>query len=361
MWKNKTPYKFFVLTSVAIAVLILFQLNEFKVFDGDHKFTEAVLKDIDNISDEEAVSFFLKENIEDLLHRSEVGGTIEAVQYAVSRGKLKFVNCHNLLHIVGHEAYQIYSGDLNRLVKHLTPMCHYAYEHGVDAEIVSSGEAGKFNKLREWCGLIKSQSGNENSLCYHGAGHAFMRGNIGDIETALRQCEKIDPSGDPSNCWAGVFSEFGALLLGYDSDTGLSIQGKRLASNPFVPSLKFCESLELRHREPCVSQLTKTVVDVNDAPRYFIACSQPGYGLETKKICTRFFSFFYFDQRLHFQEKVDIPEAVFKLSEPLQKEFISGALQGFTEAKQSGLTRDEVSFCKTFRSDSDSAFCLSLL
>jgi len=361
MWKNKIYFRLIILGLGATTILVTFQLRELKIFDRSYRFKETVIKEISKTSDEEAIFSFIRENIEDLLQNSGVEETVEIVQYAVERGKMKFVYCHNLLHIVGHEAYQVYSGDLNRLAEHLTPMCQYAYEHGVDAEIVSSGEAGKFNKLREWCGLIKSQSGNENSLCYHGAGHAFMRGNIGDIETALRQCEKIDPSGDPSNCWAGVFSEFGALLLGYDSDTGLSIQGKRIVSNPFVPPLKFCESLELRHREPCVSQLTKTVVDVNDAPRSFIACSQPGYGLETKKICTRFFSFFYFDQRLHFQEKVDIPEAVFKLSEPLQKEFISGALQGFTEAKQSGLTRDEVSFCKTFRSDSDSAFCLSLL
>src|SRR3989344_8653903 len=120
MWGNKTSYNFIVLGLAAIAILIFFQLDEFKIFNSGHRFKEAVLKEIDSTRDEEAVFSFLKKNIEDLLHRSGIGGTIEAVQYAVSREKLKFVNCHTLLHIIGHESYQIQFGNLVRLGEYLT-------------------------------------------------------------------------------------------------------------------------------------------------------------------------------------------------------------------------------------------------
>lgn len=325
---------------------------------ADARSLAEVTRTIDGASREHEVFAYLYDNIETLLPTIGIGGAIEAVQYSVSEGKLTFAHCHAVLHIVGHIAYRLEGGDLEALRRYTNPMCQGAYDHGVEAEIAAAGEA-KFPELVAWCEMrLPDGADAAGAYCYHGAGHEFMRESIGSIETALSWCDRIDPSRDPANCWAGVFSEFGALALGVDSDTGEPIPGERLVSNPFTPPLEFCENLPEKYLESCVSQLTKTVVDIHDAAQSLSACSLPSYVPKTQEVCTRFFSFFYFDQRLNVDERAEVPEVVFELPAPLRRAFIEGAMQAFTEANQSGLARDVRPFCEEFPSENDQTFCV---
>lgn len=314
---------------------------------------------IANAPSESDAFAYLKDHAETLLPQIGIDGMSEIVSYAVAERKLTFAHCHSALHIIGHVSYEAEGRDLNALARYISPACQGAYAHGVEAEIALLG-ASAFPQLREWCAIReRTGPGGGGPYCYHGAGHEFMRENLGDIESALALCDAIDPERDPGNCWAGVFSEFGALSMGMDNDTGLQIPGEPLAVNPFSPPLEFCERLEEKYHEACTSQLTKTVVNIADPEGSLKACAHPSYTAATREICVRVFGFFYFDDGLTDPE-TSVPEPVFALHAKLQEAFIRGAMMAFTQATQSGMEVSSAAFCEAFSASGQKAYCLSV-
>lgn len=112
--------------------------------------------------------------------------------------------CHDLVHIIGHEAYKKY-GDLGEALKFRDELCNSGYIHGViESYLLESKDV--FTSMKTMCNAYKLGS-FISWECYHGAGHGVMYYTNNNLPRALQMCSQYSASFARSSCINGVFME----------------------------------------------------------------------------------------------------------------------------------------------------------
>lgn len=302
----------------------------------------------------------IRNNLPTIIKQGGIDGALTLVNKALKEERIPLFRCHPLIHLIGHQAYEQYKKDFDLMAQHVNNVCYSAYQHGVEGQIVIEGGNVR-EELKKFC--IASKKMDPSSLCYHGAGHAFLQITL-NIEKALAFCDTLErvgdiPEADNSNCYAGIFSEYGNRAQNYDGDTGENFPGPPLVGFPFGHPLEFCRFFAPKYQEACDRQLTKLLEDPVDVTKSIQNCLFEGYPEETKARCIEIVGYHYAVNTLSHDDTVIPPSLIFSLPKNLRQRFIIGVKTIFTVTELSGLKKDLRAFCMNFEQEEDKRFCLS--
>lgn len=163
-------------------------------------------------------------------------------------------SCHEIVHSLGHAAYEKYSGFAEAL-KFQNELCNSGYLHGI-IESHFSLSNNIFNTLSTICKDYKDNTfvGWE---CYHGVGHGLMFYTENDLNKSISLCESYNNSSKTSSCINGVFME--------NFNTNQKIHPSKFldSANPFYP----CFEQKANHKTDCYTY----------APTYFLSLNKNDY------------------------------------------------------------------------------------
>jgi hypothetical protein len=183
---------------------------------------------------------------------------VSAVVDATKQGLISSDECHDLLHILGHQAFRQYGTDFTAMLVANPGIntCNGGFIHGIEAEILLSGDNVK-QTLWGFCSAEKAAQQNDGP-CFHGVGHAAFE-LYENVPRALAVCDELagGPEPDLTNCYRGVFSQLDSDLAGVDANSGVAIRPMTFsfvsAKNPYA----LCDELALKYKNSCYSQLAQ--------------------------------------------------------------------------------------------------------
>jgi len=301
---------------------------------------------------------YVNYHIGEIVKRDGVDGAVALVMGMFNRKVIDMGGCHTLLHLVGHQAYGYFRGDMDRLARVDWRLCGGAYEHGVEAQIVDSSPDA-IKDLRRFCEAMRRAS-TPGTPCYHGAGHAFMGRSL-DVLGSLQGCDNlIEPTAkDLSECYKGVFSESAFRIQGVDGDTGLPISGSPPIALTSTGPLDICQSLPEKYQESCGLQLSRVVAG-SDIENSLSECLKGSYAINLRAACVQNMSAIFAQRGLFQADIVLVPKVVHSLGSSLRRAYMRGALGEFRAFEQSGHAKDWTVFCKSFPAPDDQAYCKEL-
>jgi hypothetical protein len=138
------------------------------------------------------------------------------------------LNCHDIAHDIGHQAYELYGfseamtfSNPNHLKHALVQyICAGGYMHGIVEELFLHQPEFKAQP-DPICAAVPDA---DRASCYHGVGHALMFSENRNVSAALQDCRNIKQSSDMYRCFEGTWMELfwgntdhaGPNLLGWD-------------------------------------------------------------------------------------------------------------------------------------------------
>jgi hypothetical protein len=117
--------------------------------------------------------------------------------------------CHQLIHVVGREAYFKYGSLANAYTKG-DAFCWSGYYHGVTEQAIGDLGAERMRKeANNVCAELaaKQKYSFDHYNCVHGLGHGFMTVESFDLFKALKTCDVLKDSWERSSCYGGAFME----------------------------------------------------------------------------------------------------------------------------------------------------------
>ncbi|TSC87144.1 MAG: hypothetical protein G01um10148_249 [Parcubacteria group bacterium Gr01-1014_8] len=210
-----------------------------------------------SVKGESDVMDMMRRDLPGIVDEKGAAFVVNVVDSLIKKKMITIDDCHLLLHLVGHKAYQEHGSDFESMLGvNKKRICLNAFVHGIEAEIASKGDKAE---IWRFCAFTENEH-IQNGPCYHGVGHSIFE-RTKDIHGSLTYCDSLTggPEQDLSNCYRGVFSELGAQVDGYDTNTGLSIQPLDLVSQGFYVDkpYAYCSRLSARYQDSCYSQLSK--------------------------------------------------------------------------------------------------------
>jgi len=183
-------------------------------------------------------------------------------------------DCHGYVHLIGEEAYRLFSQGNEIALTSKTAYCGYGFYHGfMETLLLSSGDMAE---ARSFCAYVDRQlsakrSGAANA-CYHGIGHGTVDGGDprawGSIEAmlapGLEVCRKVSETEFQEYlCATGAFNAIEILSLNRRYEIS------HLNNDPF----SICHTQLPLHKEPCYTNMIPAVLrltndDVSEAARY---------------------------------------------------------------------------------------------
>jgi hypothetical protein len=170
--------------------------------------------------------------------------------------------CHDLSHLIGEEAYDIFFEGKEITLTSKTYYCGYGFYHGFMEQLLHT--TGSLEEAREFCAYADSQltgqTGDVGGSCYHGIGHGVVDGgdprNWGDVQAViapgLELCENVgDTDTQIDRCASGVFN---SLAIAFNNSSyGLSINKE----DPYW----ICEK-QTKHyfKKPCYEEMNTIVM-----------------------------------------------------------------------------------------------------
>lgn len=186
--------------------------------------------------------------------------------------------CHELAHHIGRAAAHHY-GSIPAAYEFGDPVCGAAYFHGV-AEGVVSGSAAPGLNVDAFCSGIRDPVLLEHRRidCAHGVGHGLMVVHGGDLNAALRDCDRHTSERDRDACHAGVFMALHAAAA-RPGESPSSLDPDR----PLHP----CPTLARAHQDQCLQRQTSYALHVlgDDFAAVFSLCGELPIG--TRPACHR--------------------------------------------------------------------------
>jgi len=133
-------------------------------------------------------------------------------------------DCHGYVHIIGEEAYKLFSENKDMELTSKTYYCGYGFYHGFMETLLHT--SGNIQKAREFCAYVDKQLTEQvkgaEAACYHGIGHGAVDGGDprywGDIEgmikPSIEMCELVaETEFQLYICATGVFNAIDILSL----------------------------------------------------------------------------------------------------------------------------------------------------
>lgn len=158
------------------------------------------------------------------------------------------LDCHPLLHELGHAAYTYYGGYAKAIV-YQNELCDSGYTHGVLESYLSS--APDINQaLQTACSA--SMSMFDQWQCYHGLGHGVMLVSLENIAHSTALCNTLPTPFSQNACVNGVFMQHFVVT---DHD------GSVPKTNP--TSLKDCAAQPAMYKPTCYNYAPSAYLTVN--------------------------------------------------------------------------------------------------
>lgn len=273
------------------------------------------------------------------------------------QGVISNDQCHGLLHYVGHAAYSETPYDYDAILSVVEgTTCLGGYLHGVEAEIVLQS-SNVIEEVQNFCRYQKEKQVNPGP-CFHGVGHAAAELYNYDVPKALALCDSLagGPEDDLTNCYRGIFSEVGNVVVGYDGHTGLGIDTIPIAGLDPKDPFSYCNTFETKHRSSCKSQLMKIFL-TGDTSTWFDSCLNKALDTQTRNICVNIASGVLVRGELSFEDTVILPKTINLFDIDTQKVAVLGSAEAFSGYFNDNSTKDWHTFCTSFTNSKVKEYC----
>lgn len=145
------------------------------------------------------------------LTRQGLGASLDLLDRAAAEDSAVLRDGHQLAHALGRLAVEQRGADAS-VIAECRPSFASGCFHGVVEALVEARGRVDMVELRRMCGAAGSEERPGPVYeCIHGVGHGML-GSVGDLETALRDCDSLEPALD-AWCRDGVFTEGLGLVL----------------------------------------------------------------------------------------------------------------------------------------------------
>jgi hypothetical protein len=303
----------------------------------------------------------LRRDIGQLARAEGIAQAIQVVARAAATRHVGIDDCHLLLHLIGHEAYQLHANDWDTLfAANSGHICIGGYLHGIEAEIAA---AGTKEELFSFCALTKER-GLGNGPCYHGAGHSMFERSK-HVAASLAFCDGLrdGPEPDLSNCYRGVFSELGNQMLGVDSNTNFPTAPFVEPAQGIDPAHPFalCTSLAEAYQHSCYSQLTKVFYRSADKLPSIIRCLGAAPVRMAEGLCAEILAGIAARNMVDEGTLADAPSLVNAVPSSLQLVALRGIREGYTAGESSHVPLPLwENICASLTASSTQAACFTL-
>lgn len=187
-----------------ILIVIVFFVSVFIALTYQHRHIadDRLVKSTLVYSDQDDLIAILTKILNDTNPRA----AIEELKAVTEEDPSVLANCHEIIHELGHEAYEKYNSFAVAMSYH-DSFCTSGYTHGVIEQLF--GEAEDINDLdRSLLTICKDIQDQFLSWeCYHGIGHGLMFYFGNNVSTAISYCDKFATYDEQSACANGVFME----------------------------------------------------------------------------------------------------------------------------------------------------------
>lgn len=278
--------------------------------------------------------------------------SVEVVAKAFQTKVIGIDECHQLMHLVGHEAYQKYGNDFESALKaNQGRLCLSGYTHGIEAQAATSRDR---EQLFVFCKLLKERGLNDGP-CYHGAGHSAFE-YTKNVRDSLLFCDSLagGPEQDLTNCYRGIFSEVGNAMNGNDANTSTAIAplvDREQSIDPEKPFL-VCDMLAKTYQDSCYSQVTKVLYKSNDKISSIKSCLRASPELRIQRMCAQIMAGVAARNILDTGTITDLAKFVTSVPRSLQNNVMTGVYDGLEGHRLSGGEYPTMTnFCKLLPDD----------
>ena len=303
----------------------------------------------------------LETEIVDIMANHGVDAGFAIVREAEAQQIIDNDGCHAILHYVGHAAYNTYRDDFAAITAPVEgTKCIGGYVHGVEAEILLASD-NPIEDIKRFCAYT-----NERNLtptyCYHGVGHAAAELYDYNPHQALATCDALlgGPEDNLRNCYRGVFSEIGNVILGVDGHTGR--ERDRVAVFGLDPQEPYtwCNTFGEQYQSSCKSQLTKLLTTELNMSDWLLPCLENSLTTADQNICVNIVIANYVRGQLSFSISTSLPTQVNEL--PLEQQHIAilGALESFSGYQTDKKERSWEPICSSFLNSSIASACAEM-
>jgi hypothetical protein len=215
---------------------------------------------------------------QDLVYDSGVEAAFAALKDESSKERFVKDNCHQLTHVIGRAAANLYADEVASTYSRGDDFCGSGYYHGAMETIVAN--IGAENVLDEADGICADVREQQNrSLnhrnCAHGLGHGFMGLYQNELFEALQACDPLPEEWEREHCSGGVFMQ---NMMDEDNPSNPSKYLK--ADRPFYP----CTEVKSEYKPQCYSRHTAYALKVqgNDFAEVFDLCGKVEDGFRSR-------------------------------------------------------------------------------
>jgi len=242
-------------------------------------------------------------------------------------------DCHDLSHVIGEEAYRVFSEQKSMVLSSKTYYCGYGFFHGFMETLLQT--TGNAEEARDFCAYADTQlagkTGDAGGSCYHGIGHGTVDGgdprNWGNAKAVIAQgldiCERVGSTDTQiDRCASGVFN---SLAIAYNSSSyGLSLPRE----NPYG----ICkEQAKPYFKKPCYEEMNTTVIRLGnsfaDAARHIESIGEDVYANYAMEALAGYAVFFYPKYSDPGQQIADCRSLQARLRIPCIKGFAAGRVE----------------------------------
>ena len=206
----------------------------------------------------------LQKRYQDLVRGPGVEVAFVELKGDLTRNELAKSNCHELTHIIGHAAAELY-GDVPTTYSRGDSFCGSGYYHGAMEAIVAKIGADKV--LEEADTLCAGLYSFDHYNCAHGLGHGFMRIQENELLESLEMCDTLTDGWEEKRCYGGVFMENMV-----DKDNLVHPSKYLKADRPLYP----CDVVGARYKDECYQRQSSYALETrgNDFTEVFGLCAK---------------------------------------------------------------------------------------
>jgi len=185
---------------------------------------------------------------QDLVDNSGVEAAFTDLKDEFTKEPFVKVTCHQLTHVIGRAAANLYDGDLASTYSRGDDFCGSGYYHGAMETIVANiGADNILDEADDICADLREHQNQHlnHRNCAHGMGHGFMGLYQNELFESLEACDALSDEWERAHCSGGGFME---NIMDEDIPSNPSKYLK--ADQPFYP----CTEVKTEYKHQCYAR-----------------------------------------------------------------------------------------------------------
>jgi hypothetical protein len=189
---------------------------------------------------------------QDLVDNSGVEAAFTDLKDEFTKEQFVKVACHQLTHVIGRAAANLYGDDLASTYSRGDDFCGSGYYHGAMETIVANiGADNILDEADDICADLREHQNRSlnHRNCAHGLGHGFMGMLDHELFESLEACDALTEGWERVHCSGGVFME--NIMENTMHEENPSNPSKYLkADQPFYP----CAEVKTEYKHQCYAR-----------------------------------------------------------------------------------------------------------